>query len=362
MDYSGRVHRLLRIITLVQSEREWTPKRLAQELGTAERTIYRDLDCLKTAGVPIVFDHETNQYRIVGRYFMPPVHLTAEEALALSALCEHIGEHEQIPFLRPAWRALHKIESGLPSEVREELSGRTRDITIQTGQAMPSDGYRDVYDTVQEALARRRRLVCKYESLRESAAAGQGIDGAGDSDPEFELCPYALFFSVRAWYVIGARSDRDELRCLKLNRFTKVRLTDRPYMVPMEFDLDSYLGNAWRMMQGQEVDVEIWFDAAFAQTMADTAWHRTQEVQWHEDDSATFRCTVAGLDEIEWWVLSMGPHCVVRRPTELVARVRALAAATAAQYEPTEGDAGASAQMPRSAADLSADRWAGEAH
>ena len=46
-----------------------------------------------------------------------------------------------------------------------------------------------------------------------------------------------------------------------------------------------------------------------------------------------FRCKVDGLDEIVWWILSMGPHCVVNKPPELADWVRELAAGIVSQYE-----------------------------
>jgi len=83
---------------------------------------------------------------------------------------------------------------------------------------------------------------------------------------------------------------------------------------------------------GKTYKVEIWFDPTFAETIADTHWHPTQEVQWNEDGSTLFRCTVDGLDEIVWWVLSMGPHCVVKKPKALVDRVRKHGTALLAAY------------------------------
>jgi predicted DNA-binding transcriptional regulator YafY len=52
MAYTTRVHRLLRIIAMIQSEQGWTPKRLAEELKTSDRNVYRDLQQLKAAGIP----------------------------------------------------------------------------------------------------------------------------------------------------------------------------------------------------------------------------------------------------------------------------------------------------------------------
>jgi predicted DNA-binding transcriptional regulator YafY len=123
------------------------------------------------------------------------------------------------------------------------------------------------------------------------------------------------------------------VRCLKLSRFEKIQLTDLAYEVPRGFSVQKHLGNAWRMIRGEKsYTVELEFDVEFAETVADTLWHPTQEVIWNDDGSILFRCTVDGLDEIVWWVLSMGPHCVVKKPGELAKRVSELAAATAGKY------------------------------
>jgi predicted DNA-binding transcriptional regulator YafY len=79
-------------------------------------------------------------------------------------------------------------------------------------------------------------------------------------------------------------------------------------------------------------DVVLRFDRRFAETIADTHWHPMQEIVWHRDQSITFRCTVDGLDEIVWWVLSMGPHCRVKKPAELASRVHDLSRAMVKLY------------------------------
>ena len=101
VDYS-RIHRLLKILTLIQGGQGWTCKRLAQECGTTQRTIYRDLSMLEGAGIPYFYDAERKSYGIRRDFFMAPVELTLDESLALTALAEHIGGREQIPFTRAA--------------------------------------------------------------------------------------------------------------------------------------------------------------------------------------------------------------------------------------------------------------------
>ena len=197
---------------------------------------------------------------------------------------------------------------------------------------MEPDGYADVYERMQSAIASRSTLRCRYDS----AAAEREKRGKAENN-EFDFAPYALFFCVRAWYVIGRRSDRAELRTMKLSRFSKVQPTEKSFARPRGFTLDKHLGNAWRMMRGKDVDIELRFDAEFADTIADTRWHRTQDFQMHPDGSCTFTATVSGFEEIVWWILSMGPHCTVLKPKARAERVRDLAAQTAARYR-TQAD------------------------
>jgi predicted DNA-binding transcriptional regulator YafY len=87
------------------------------------------------------------------------------------------------------------------------------------------------------------------------------------------------------------------------------------------------------MIRGRDShEVVLWFDADFAETVADTHWHKTQQIEWQDDGSIVFTCTVDGLDEIIWWILSMGPHCVVRAPAVLKKRVKLMAEQVVQRY------------------------------
>lgn len=313
-DYA-RIHRLLRIIALIQGQNRWNAQSLANECGVTVRTVYRDLQMLEGAGIPYFFDRDRGCYQIRRDFFMKPVELTLDEALAVVALGEHVGGQEQVPFTRAAGRAVAKIRSQLPPTIQRELDGLEQHMAIRLAASTSPDGIADVYDKVRLALTRKRALRVRYDSLANK-----------DDGRSFLFKPYALFFNQRAWYAVGHHGGRNQVRNLKLNRFTDIELTDQTYSVPAGFSLRKHLGNAWRMIRGAKCyDVELHFDAQFAETISDTHWHPTQEEEWQEDGSLIFRCKVDGLDEIVWWVLSMGPHCKVISPPELAQRVRELA-------------------------------------
>ena len=322
-----RIHRLLRILTLIQSQRGWTAKALATECGTVVRTIYRDMLELEGAGVPCYHDEQAGGYRVRKDFFLPPVELTLDESLALLVLAGRIGAGDQVPFTRPASMAVSKVRAALPTKIRDYVDEADRHIDIHLARAAAADGVEDVYEQMCWAMVNGVALKCVYES--QSRAAQQTAERGN----AFVFSPYKLLFSQRAWYALGLHGGRGEVRCLRLSRFEKVERTDTRYRIPESFSVQEHLGLAWRLIRGAErYSVELRFDARFADTIADTRWHPTQEIQQHPDDSITFRCTVDGLDEIVWWVLSMGPHCKVIKPPELASRVSGLAADVVALY------------------------------
>ena len=72
-------------------------------------------------------------------------------------------------------------------------------------------------------------LACRYESIDATEKEKQAF---------FDMRPLAIFFSVRAWYVIGERLEDGDaadgpiadarVRCFKLSRFTKCEPTEKP--------------------------------------------------------------------------------------------------------------------------------------
>lgn len=329
-----RVHRLLRLVATIQSKRGLDATDLARLCEVHERTIYRDIDTLNASGVPCSFDAESRGYRVASGFFMPPVELTFEEAMAIVALLEEVGDGTQIPFVGAAARAAEKLRSQLPAAVLDAVEPTDGHVHIDLARSSADDSCRDVFEQVREAIGSRRILLCTYDAAKQAKGC-DGIEATDGPDPEFELRPYSLWFCQRAWYVVGLHGGRGALRRLKLNRFTSIHVTDRPFAIPDEFDLREDLGLAWRMIRGDTRHrVAIRFEPPFADAASETRWHPTQEEEWdHDAGTVTLRFTVDGLDEIVWWVLGYGPGATVLEPAELVDKVRDLATATVKRYE-----------------------------
>lgn len=319
-DYT-RVQRLLQIVTLVQSGKAGlNAKELAKATEATERSIYRDLDVLWNAGVPIEFDRKRKGYAMGESFFMPPVSLAFEEALALIAMAEQVGGKAQVPHLKAGAMAAQKLRSQLAPGIRDQLSKTTEHVAIKLAPTSENDNEGD-FEKVHRAIEQRRELEVDYVSAK------------GTGDKPFRLKPYALFFNLRAWYVIGFSTRHNEVRSFKLSRFTVLKPTIVSYEIPKTWSLEKHLGNAWRMIRGNRTyDVELVFTGDFAETIEETKWHRTQKTELLENGDLRFTVTVDGLDEIVWWILSMGPSVKVVKPEELAGRVKKLAEEIVAIY------------------------------
>ena len=190
----SRITRLLQLLQLLQAGRGHNAGSLAQACGVSRRTIFRDLETLRTAGVPLQFDEELERYHIPGSYFLPPTNFTAEEALAVIALAHEMGASDRLPFYEPARSAALKLESSLPNRLRDELRSMTRAIRIKMPPVNPLAGQRAVYQQLVDAIASRKAVRIAYESLTEW------------QEISTKLRPYQLLFSRHSWYVIGRSS------------------------------------------------------------------------------------------------------------------------------------------------------------
>ncbi|MCA9021447.1 MAG: HTH domain-containing protein, partial [Planctomycetaceae bacterium] len=89
---AGRIHRLLRLIALLQSGRVYNSAQLASECEVSRRTVFRDLKTLQEAGIYVLYDDEKQGYLLPWRTIVPFKDLTFEEVLALFVLSQDLDK------------------------------------------------------------------------------------------------------------------------------------------------------------------------------------------------------------------------------------------------------------------------------
>jgi predicted DNA-binding transcriptional regulator YafY len=302
----SRISRLVQLLGLLQAGKAHNVNSLAKACDVSRRTIFRDLDVLRLAGVPLLFDDDQGVYRIPGTYFLPPTNFTAEEALAVMILCYELGSNNRLPFYEAAQSAALKLESSLPGRVRDRLRDATAavHITMQPGNRL--EGQLPIYQQLLACIASRRAVRITYDSFSDGGAI------------RLKLCPYRLLFSRHSWYVIGRSSLHREVRTFNVGRIQNLTLLDESFQMPRAFSIQRYLGNAWHLIpDGPDQDVVIRFSPLVARNVAEVVWHKTQRLVHREDGSLDFHVRVAGVREISWWILGYGDQAEVLKPARL---------------------------------------------
>ena len=308
-----RVHRLVRLITLLQGDRGLQAHDLMEELGVSRRTLFRDLASLKESGIPVYHDAERG-YRLQRGYFLPPIDLSVSEVVALLVMGKMASADRHRPLNISAISAIRKLMASVPEPIRDACQDLVAGVEIKPDRELAdADAEATHYTTLQRCIDERRACRVVYQAPLD------------DQPLETEIEPYLLHFANRAWYVMARTEAHQEVRVLKLVRFKSLELTDRGFAPPENYKARDKLGKAWQLIPGEKrFDIELEFAPKVATNVTEVRWHETQSSEFLPDGSARVRFQVDGVDEIAWWVCGYADQVRVIGPPELRDRVNAM--------------------------------------
>ncbi|WP_030207032.1 YafY family protein [Streptomyces sp. NRRL S-87] len=325
--------RLLTLLSLLQTPREWPGSELAERLGVSGRTIRRDIDRLRELGYPVEASKgAVGGYRLVAGAAMPPLVLDDEEAVAIAVGLRAGAGHAIEGVEEASVRALAKLEQVLPSRLRHRVS------TLQSATSALSRGDGASIDphtltSIAAAATGRERLRFAYE--------------AGDGRSSKRLVePYRLVSTGRRWYLVAYDLERADWRTFRVDRVrepfgTGARFAARE--LPMG-DALAFVERAMRSGRGQApYGAEVVFEAP-AERVATVVpyWVGTPEPEPGDPGRSRLRFTTS--DQPDWVAMRLalaGVPFAVRSPAVLAdaaavlgARLTAAAVAGGADAAP----------------------------
>jgi predicted DNA-binding transcriptional regulator YafY len=313
--------RLLELIMAIQSNRFPNARVLAEKCEVSRRTIYRDLDTLAAAGIPVRYRPDRQGYQLARTcaYQLPT--LDEKEVLALLILVRQWKGGAGLDLLRHAHDGAVKLVQALPPDVRNRVLTRAEPVPHETNfSSLPRDR-KLVYDAILDALAQRFqiRIWCR--------------DAAAEMQETTKLSLYRLVLARGIWYVVGRSTLHRQVRVFRIPWIDRVTSTSDPYTIPPRFNLERFVGLAWSMERGKDRH-EVWlrFSAQLAPEIREVVWHRSQRLAELPDRRVDLHLVIDGLDEIVGWVLGFGDQVEVLAPHELRERVVAIAARVAHRH------------------------------
>lgn len=220
-----KASRLIAILMLLQSQGQMTAKELAKQLEVSPRTIYRDIDALSEAGIPVYAERGPHggcalldDYRttLTG---LNPAEVRALFATALSDLLSPVGLEKDTA------DAQRKLQAALPPGQRQDVERLRELIYIDPhGWFQPPEPL-PFLPLLQEALWTRRQVQLTY----------RGREGNWSKRM---LAPLGLVAKAGAWYVV--LDGRDWRMTCRVSRIVEAALSDVGYKIPEGFSLQAY--------------------------------------------------------------------------------------------------------------------------
>lgn len=285
-----QISRLFEIVILLLDRETATAAELAGHFGVSSRTIYRDIEALSQAGIPVYATQGKNGgIRLMESYVMKKSLLSREEQSEIEAALQSLNAvgATQGEGLLAKWRALFGKGGGdwVSVDFSDWSQLRQRELML-----------------IKEAILQRKVLRFTYY-------------GSTGERTEREAEPLQLWFKSRAWYVRAFCRLRGQERLFKLTRMKEVRLSGEDFV---RRERAEPLPAAEGGPPVPAVVLRLWIDGSQAYRVYD----EFDESQINRQPDGHFLVSTA-YPEDEWvygFLLSFGPYLKVLSP----ARIRSI--------------------------------------
>ncbi|MEV0724292.1 transcriptional regulator [Micromonospora purpureochromogenes] len=223
-----RASRLLSIILLLQTHGRLTAAELARRLEVSVRTVYRDVESLHAAGVPLYAEAgHAGGYQLVNGWQTRLTGLTAEEAERL-LFAGLPGPAAELGYEAVVATVQLKLQAALPGPLADRAAQLQQRFHLDT-PGWYSDGDPSPHlAPTGDAVWRQHRIRVEYRSW--------------SGEVTRDLDPYGLVLKGGRWYVVATQSGRAAPATYRINQILALVPLGETFDRPADFDLAAW----WR--------------------------------------------------------------------------------------------------------------------
>ncbi|PWW02897.1 putative DNA-binding transcriptional regulator YafY [Paenibacillus cellulosilyticus] len=302
----NKTDRMLAIVLELQRHGLRRAEDLAAVFETSVRTIYRDVQALSEAGVPLI-GSPGQGYSLADTYFLPPVSFKAEESVALLLGLDYIEQQLDAGYHVQAAGARRKIEAILPDEVRRETM-RVRAAMKMLAVGVTGSEEKERLTVLRQGILEERKIRFHYSKKIPEA------DGSRHSVREAD--PYGLVLIKDSWTLVAYDHMRQGLRHFRLSRMRDIEITNERFHRPDDFDLHAY-----RPSDTRDVIVRLLISSAIADQVLESPYYYIDSTE-ETENGVVITLRIRHELEVLGWIMSWGASVVVLQPDSLRERVR----------------------------------------
>lgn len=315
-----RADRLIRIVMLLQRHHRLTAKVLAQHTGVTERTIYRDIEALGLAGIPVYTQTGPEGGCFLDERFRAGLNwFTGDELQALL----YTGSASPLTALglrQPMESAVLKLVALLPERYQQQADQMRQRLYFDPSGWFGNDDGRPDLTMLKQAVWENHVIEADY------------VTWAGEQQA-LVLAPYSLVYKADHWYLVAAKIPDEAMHVYRVTRLHDVRLQSTTFQRRMDFDIAAYWQTASADFLGKMPVYPVMLRIPSAlMTVVEQVMSGRYSIIERDVESTLIRVQYTVFEEARTSVLGFGPSVDVIEPGELRDAVIAQARAIAAKY------------------------------
>lgn len=314
-----KASRLLSVLLLLQTRGRLTAAQLAAELEVSVRTVYRDVEALHAAGVPLYGDAgHSGGYQLLAGYRTRLTGLNSGEAEAL--FLSGVPGPASALGLGPSLAAAQlKLRAALPPALRDQADRMRARFHLDAPGWYAEDEDVPFLAQVADAVWHSRVLQVRYRRWKEPTDVDRRIE------------PYGLVLKAGRWYVVAGPGPRT----YRVDQILQLRCEGEEFTVPGDFGLAAHWERHQsdfhaRLHRGEAV-VRLTAEAAGRLTGA-AARAVADGGATEEDGWIRAVVPIESADHAHGMFLALGDGVEVLEPPELRARIASTARTLAERY------------------------------
>ncbi len=222
---TSRLSRLIAILTFLQSKGLLTSNELAKKFDVSVRTIYRDINSLLQAGVPVI-TKEGKGYSLMDGYRLPPIMFTESEANAFITAEKLVLVNKDESLVKNYADGVVKIRSVLRNTSKDKIALLSERIAFE--QKSDNDANSNLLSSIQIAITSFNLLRIHYKSANNEITVR-------------DVEPFAVINKVgESWYLIGWCRLRKDFRLFRFDRISNLEIMNDKFS-PHKISLQEYL-------------------------------------------------------------------------------------------------------------------------
>lgn len=222
-----RADRLISLMLLLYSKGRMTAQTLARQLEVSERTIYRDLDALSAAGIPVYTQSGPMGGVYLDEQYRPSLTGLMREDIQALFVTGDTNPLKDLGLTKTD--SLLKLFASLPSTQQTEVDRLRQRFHIDSANWFQVVEPLALLPTLQQAVWEDRRVEVFYTPVK-----GQAKSRVVDA--------YGLVAKANIWYLVAKKPDApmQEMHSYRIGRLQNVTLLDEHFERPVAFDLAAY--------------------------------------------------------------------------------------------------------------------------